>query len=169
MDISLNTIEYLMSDSILKKINDNKKSENNSKEYINDLKFYKKRIYQTTKTFIKNQIEKKEENKDLDELLKHYLVKLIEYFKIEDKNEILQNELLNVKKSVKFNILDKEKQINADEFIMKQPVIKENTIENYMNITIKNKKKETIVVPRSKNINIKQPEFKTKGLKNSKK
>jgi len=169
MDISLNTIGYLMSNNVYKKIQETSNIQENNKEFIKDLKFYKKRVYQKTKNLIKNQIEKKEVNKDLDHLLKTYLVKLIEYFKFEDTKDILQNELVGVNKQVKFTIIKETNDFNADELIMKQPEIKPPTIEDYMNVNVTNKKKENIIMPRSKNINIKQPEFKTKGLKNYKK
>ena len=170
MDISLNTIEYLMSNSVYKKINENKEElDKNNKHFINDLKFYKKRIYLTTKLIIKHHIENQEFNRELDGILKDYLVKLIDHFKMEDQTELLQNEFSDIKKKVSFNMINEDEFFNADEFIMKQPELKKNTIENCMNVTVKNRKNEEPIIPRSKKINIKQHEFKIKGLKKHKK
>jgi len=169
MDISLNTIGYLMSDTTYKKISESKDKKNSNKTFIRDLKFYKKRIYQTTKDLIKYQIECKEFNKEVDGLLQHYLEELIEYFKFQDKTDILQNELSSVNKQVKFNIVKENSNFNADEFIMKKPEIKAPTIESCMKVNVKNQKTEKKIIPRSKNIDLKHPEFKTKGLKKFKK
>tara|TARA_B110000459_G_C16184554_1_gene305261 strand:- start:6 stop:536 length:531 start_codon:yes stop_codon:yes gene_type:complete len=172
MDISFNTINYLMSNSTCKKLQEKHNCLNKeiNRELRNDTKFYKKRIYQITKDLIRkkidgNTIDGNTIDKNLDELFTSYLHSLIEHFKFDDKKDILQEEFKNMNnKKVHFSF-NKIEDINADEYIMKRPEIKSNTIEDCMNITIKKPEKKKLILPKEKIINLKSPELKNKGLK----
>jgi hypothetical protein len=167
MDISFNTINYLMSNSTCKKLQEKHNCLNKeiNHELRNDTKFYKKRIYQITKDLIRKKIDGNTIDKNLDELFTSYLDSLIEHFKFDDKKDILQEEFKNMNnKKVHFSF-NKIEDINADEYIMKRPEIKLNTIEDCMNITIKKPEKKKLILPKEKIINLKSPELKNKGLK----
>ena len=178
MDISFNTVEYLMSNSVYKKINENTDLfKNKDTQFRNDIKFYKKRIYQTTKELIKQKIDKQHIDKEVDIYLTNYLRALIDYFKFDDKKDILQEEFKHLNKSnkkVMFDLnenknLESMNTLKANEIIMKQPEIKENTIESTMNVKIIRPPIKKQELPRSKTIELKSDHFKTKGLKNPKK
>tara|TARA_Y100000389_G_C17440680_1_gene508372 strand:+ start:1617 stop:2132 length:516 start_codon:yes stop_codon:yes gene_type:complete len=167
MDISFNTINYLMSNSRCKKLQEKHNCLNKeiNHELRNDTKFYKKRIYQITKDLIRKKIDGNTIDKNLDELFTSYLHGLIEHFKFDDKKDILQEEFKNMNnKKVHFSF-NKIEEINADEYIMKRSEIKSNTIEDCMNITIKKPEKKKPILPKEKIINLKSPELKNKGLK----
>lgn len=178
MDISFNTVEYLMSNSVYKKINENTDLfKNKDTQFRNDIKFYKKRIYQTTKELIKQKIDKQHIDKEVDIYLTNYLRALIDYFKFDDKKDILQEEFKDINKSnkrVMFDLnenknLENMNTLKANEIIMKQPELKENTIESTMNVKIIRPLTKKQELPRSKTIELKSDHFKTKGLKNLKK
>ena len=167
MDISFNTINYLMSVSTCKKLYEKHNCLNKeiNRELRNDIKFYKKRIYQTTKDLIRKKIDGNNIDKNLDEIFTNYLYNLIEHFKFDDKKDILQEEFKDIdKKKVRFSLNNIEN-VDADQYIMKQPEIKSTTIEDCMNIKIKKPEKKKPILPKEKIINLKNPEFKNKGLK----
>ena len=178
MDISFNTVEYLMSNSVYKKINENTDFfKNKDTQFRNDIKFYKKRIYQTTKELIRQKIDKQPIHKEVDVYLTNYLRALIDYFKFDDKKDILQEEFTHLNKLNKMvmfdlnenNNLEHNSTLKANEIIMKRPEIKENTIESTMNVKIIKPPIQKQELPRSKKIELKSDKFKTKGLKNQKK
>ena len=163
MDISMNTIEYLISPSVYKKLSE-KTHDNSLKLLKQDMKFYKKRIYQHTKDLLRNN----NINKEIDNSFYNYVRILIEHLKFIDTSDIIQEDYKNMNnKKVKFSIITKQDERNPDEIIMKQPEIKSCKIEDCMNIII-NKKETPRILPKKKNINLKDPNLRTKGLKNKK-
>ena len=117
MDISFNTINYLMSVSTCKKLYEKHNCLNKeiNRELRNDIKFYKKRIYQTTKDLIRKKIDGNNIDKNLDEIFTNYLYNLIEHFKFDDKKDILQEEFKDIdKKKVRFSLNNIEN-IDADQ------------------------------------------------------
>ena len=157
MDISLNLIdlEYLTNRSFLK--NRGSKTKVEIDTYDIDLKFYRKRIFQLTKDFLTGHYV----NADLKESFSNYSSSCIKYFKFIDKADTIQavyspNE--NIKYTPSFIT-----PLSADHLIMrsKEPAIIK--IPDCMHI-ISTKNNKKIFLPKSLNINLKDPKFRTKGV-----
>ena len=85
MDYSCNEFDlmYLINPNVLDKIQSHPK---NITQYNEDLKFYRKRILQTTKDLLRNN----QISEDVDESFLDFARVLINYFKFKDKSEIIQ-------------------------------------------------------------------------------
>ena len=160
MDLSKNLqldLLYLTNDRIRSKV---KNLENGvNKE---DLKFYRKRILQQTKNYLR---EGRLES-SIDRAFDNYVVKLIEYYKFIDKKEIIQKEYENmkdtsVKKIKEINLLEENKKM------MKgiEPPVK--TIQDFITI-VTDKPKKKRIIPKVKEFNLKKDELRIKGLKKEK-
>jgi hypothetical protein len=134
-----------------------------------EIKFYKKRLYSSFKNMIKGEYP----NETLKELHLHYIKSMIDHMKIMDKYDILQKEhdISNciLSNTINNNVnLDIELNIdtnNINKIIMNIPK-KTNTIENFVEKKIvKINENKEIPFPKIKNINIKSPEHRVKGIK----
>lgn len=149
-----------------------------------DKKFYKKRILDSTKKMLKGEFE----SEPLKEIFNKYIFSLINHFKIIDRNEILQKQFNNLSGSVtetEFHIDFSNNKINSDisnnlnnnensidisdisscnpdELLFKKNDYKILTMDNFVNK--KQKQREKIHLPLKKNINLREPELKMKGI-----
>lgn len=165
MDNVFTDLEYLSNPAIYEKYKQKKKIENDE-GFKKEKKFYKKRIIQLTKNLYNNNIQ--EYNVPLIEiknLFEKYVYESVQLLKLIDNNDCLQEEYNDLsyndsKKTIdtSFNIL------NNDIQLFNKPVT--NKIEDCFPITIKkNEKKSNIKTPMQKELNLKDPKFKTKGVK----
>ena len=127
-----------------------------------DLKFYRKRILQETKNYLRNG----KLDPSIDKAFENYADKLIEYYKFIDKKEMIQKEYKNIKeekkeKVKKLDILEENKRM------MKgiEPPVK--TIKDFVNVVAEKSKKKRII-PKLKKYNLKKDELRIKGLKKEK-
>ena len=164
MDISKNSqidLLYLTNPLILHKYNKTLPKEKKLDE--EDIKFYRKRILQTTKNYLRlNRI-----NSEVDSAFENYAEQLIKHFKFIDKKEMVQKEYENLpkkknKKISKFELMDQ------NTLIMKTKQNATKTIKDYLPIVVKEKKKKRIIIPKQKFYDIKNPELRKKGLKKEK-
>jgi len=149
-----------------------------------DKNFYKKRIINETKKMLKDEFE----TDTLREIFNKYIFSLINHFKIIDRNEILQKQFNNLSGSVtetEFHIDFSNNKINSDisnnlnnnensidisdisscnpdELLFKKNDYKILTMDNFVNK--KQKQREKIHLPLKKNINLREPELKMKGI-----
>ena len=130
-----------------------------------DCLFYNKRLL----NIITNMLEGKYPNDDIKKRHLNYIDGLIEYMKIQDRSDIIQNEYT---KQVSFSKYE-ESSDDKDEFdisianknIMNVIVdTKQPTLDNFI-LTKKVIIKEDVVHPVIKTINIKTESHKTKGIK----
>tara|TARA_B100000886_G_scaffold250904_1_gene176996 strand:+ start:1734 stop:2222 length:489 start_codon:yes stop_codon:yes gene_type:complete len=127
-----------------------------------DLKFYRKRILQQTKNYLR---EGRLESV-IDRAFDNYVDKLIEYYKFIDKKEIIQKEYENMKG----NSVKKIKEINLleeDKKIMKEVEPQVKTIKDFITVVVEKPKKKRII-PKIKEFNLKKDELRFKGLKKEK-
>lgn len=126
-------------------------------------KFYRKRIISLTKEMFKTQ------NKELLTLRKafeDYTDEVINYFKMLDTKDILQNEYLGLEEG-DLNVTDTSYNIEeANKSIMKPRKIG-GTLDNFVVSNITSLKEESL--PTMKTINLKEESLKTKGIKKKKK
>ena len=164
MDISKNNqidLLYLTNPLILHKYNKTLPKEKKLDE--EDIKFYRKRILQTTKNYLRlNRI-----NSEVDSAFENYAEQLIKHFKFIDKKEMVQKEYENLpkkknKKISKFELMDQ------DTLIMKTKENTIKTIKDYLPIVVKEKKKKRLIIPKQKFYDIKNPKLRKKGLKKEK-
>lgn len=189
------SLKYLVNNQIIEKIN-KKNNEININERYNDYKFYKKRIIQTIKELLTNKNYKLSEDlpklpKNINEIWNTFIISLLDFFKEDDKNYILQKEFNKItkeenNKKMKMNkelytIMEDDndeiktfEQINS---IIMNKELQKNINENNGDITsfvkIKKTKPEIkkIDFPREKNVNkkLKSKKLKYRGINKNKK
>lgn len=157
MDISKNTqidLLYLRNPNFKFKYN---KSNNDSK-YTEEIKFYRKRILNDTKEYLRgNKI-----NEDLDNAFFEFANNLIAHYKFIDKKDLIQKEYRDIpKKKKKTNIISN---MNADDLIMKTKEMKPKTIKDFLHIVVKEKSKKKIIIPKKKIYNLKDEKYRKKRL-----
>jgi hypothetical protein len=141
-------------------------------EMREDLDFYRKRIYQSTKDLTKNEFDEKQQA--IKNAYMNYVRLLIEHFKLEDIKELMSEQLETiVEESEEEHDVNVESQ-TADE-ITKQFLIRGEKpsiirIEDCFNV-IKTSSNEDIFTPKrtrsvpTPSINIRQNKFREKGVK----
>lgn len=165
-DIDLITLEYLSNNSYSQKqISLNKSL--NKKVSKSDKKFYRKRILHETKNMLKNEFK--------NDVLKHdfnnYIFSLITYFKIVDKTDIIQKDYEDLNncssddsdKNENDNETETIKKKHHDLMNLKVAEKKKITLDNFVK---SNKPKQpTYIFPTQKEIDLKSPSLKEKGIK----
>jgi hypothetical protein len=155
------TLDCLLNKNILQKITNNKYEINEK-----DKKFYKKRIYLLFKNLLNNEIDKDDIFfSEINKTFEYFVYSSIRYFKSIDKNDILQEEYIDLvieqHHDIKENIEDyKLLEIN-NKFIHYN-----NEFNKKINVEKQNIEKHDIIYPIKKKINLKHPKLKIKGLNN---
>ena len=127
-----------------------------------DLKFYRKRILQETKNYLRDgNLES-----SIDKAFENYADKLIEYYKFIDKKEMIQKEYKEIKKEKKKKVKELDI-LEENKRMMKgvEPPVK--TIKDFVNVVAEKSKKKRII-PKLKKYNLKKDELRIKGLKKQK-
>ena len=137
---------------------------NNLEKVLNkdDLKFYRKRILQETKNYLRDgNLES-----SIDKAFENYADKLIEYYKFIDKKEMIQKEYKDIKKEKKKKVKELDI-LEENKRMMKgvEPPVK--TIKDFVNVVVEKSKKKRII-PKLKKYNLKKDELRIKGLKKEK-
>jgi hypothetical protein len=171
MDISNNidliTLECLTNPGFYDKYN--LKKNNPTKISKEDRKFYKKRIINETKKMLRNDFD----TPALKQIFNEYVISLVDYFKIVDKRDILQEDYKNnptQDKEFYDNVLDEILDISDNNLISPNELLFNNanetkkiTLDNF--VVKHNPLKENIIYPEQKEINLKESSLKTKGIK----
>ena len=177
--ISEITLEYLMNKDqyakyIMNKSNNSSTSTSNSNR--KDKKFYKKRIYDLTKQLINN--EKPEGiYSGIIDTFELYTKICIEYFKTLDKTDIIQKDynglITDVSSNAEVHLDSLQNAQNIEEankLMMRLVKITEpNSLEKLVKRTmIKNVDAKPNIPPKQKEINLKDPILKNKGIRKKK-
>ncbi len=127
-----------------------------------DLKFYRKRILQETKNYLRNG----KLDPSIDKAFENYADKLIEYYKFIDKKEMIQKEYKNIKEEKKVKVTELDI-LEENKKMMKgvEPHVK--TIKDFVNVVAEKSKKKRII-PKLRKYNLKKDELRIKGLKKEK-
>lgn len=161
------TLEYMMNkQQYAKHIVDHStilKKETSSRK---DKKFYRRRIIDLTKRLLNN--EKPETMfPDVTSAFEYYSKICVEYFKVLDKTDILQEDYIDISSNSVNEINNdflSESYIDADNLMMRSIKIQEpNALEKLVKRKSTKMKKQTIL-PLQKNINLKDPNLKNKGI-----
>ena len=153
------TLEYLLNPNMLIKKNQTLLDTNLGK----DIKFYRKRITQLTKDMTKYNYP----NNHLKNIFENYASELIYYFKQQDIKDIYQEEYYDLSLNT---TKDNNSKLEEDIESINNMLINNNdqipNLENFVKkITVN--KSENHIIPQKKNINIKDPKLRTKGVKST--
>ena len=154
------TIDYLLN------INNKYLTKKENKENKEEIKFYKKRIYNLFKEIITGN-SPNDLLPDVKYAYSNFLTESIRYFKTVDNNDIIQSEYKDMEfpPEIGCNVNDVSGNVvDADKLLMRSIKIDVPTLDKYVT-RISTKKKEEIILPKQKDINLNDPEFKIKGLK----
>lgn len=157
------TIDCLLNKDILNKHLINKQSKKENKE---EMKFYKKRIYNLFKEIISGN-SPDDLLPDVKYAYSNFLNASISYFKTIDNNDIIQSEYKDIDFPPEICCDSNDASgnvVNADKLLMRSIKMDVPTLDKYVKRT-STKKKEEIILPKQKNINLNDPELKNKGLK----
>jgi hypothetical protein len=136
-----------------------------------DRKFYRKRIFNLFKEII-NGNTPKELPPDVNYAYDNFVKTSIHYFKTIDNNDIIQSEYKDYDFStnnsnetcdISNNLVNN---LEADKLLMRSVKMDIQTLDKYVKRKVTKKNKE-IVLPKQKEINLKTPELKNKGIKDN--
>ena len=127
-----------------------------------DLKFYRKRILQQTKNYLR---EGRLDN-SVDRAFDNFADRLIEYYKFIDKKEQIQSEYKEMKEPKKKNVKDIN-MLEETKKMMKEVEPPVKTIKDFITVVAEKPKKKR-VIPKLKEYNLKKEELRIKGLKKEK-
>ena len=128
----------------------------------NDMRFYRKRIYDLTKSSLSSNA--KPLSSDIQMAFDRYINACIEHFKISDSNDINQSDydkLSNETNDSPIDICAEQIKEDADKLMMRSVNIKNASLDKFVT---RIKKKTTIILPRTKEINLKDPSLMNKGI-----
>ena len=161
------TLDCLLNKEMFSNHVRNQKSKQLNKE---DCKFYRKRIFNLFKKIITDQTPE-DLLPDVKYAYDNFLNSAIHYFKTIDNNDLIQTEYNDIEplernQSTPINEtpLNQATNNDADKLLMRSIKTNIPTLDKYVT-RISTKKKEKIILPKQKDINLNDPEFKNKGLK----
>ena len=159
MDVSKNTqidLLYLTKKNFKLKYNDDPKLLNDD-----DIKFYRKRILQETKDYLRgNKI-----NENIDKLFELYANELIKHYKFIDKKELIQSDYKDISENKKIGDISNFKIKEENALMMKKPELIKKTIKDFIPIVVKERQKKKIIIPKQKKYDLKNPKNRKKKSK----
>jgi len=161
------TLDCLLNKEMFNKHLRSQKSKQLNKE---DTKFYRKRIFNLFKEIISGN-SPTDLLPDVKYAYDNFLNSTIHYFKTIDNNDIIQSEYNDIEKLQENYIefpydssLNMTINIEADKLLMRTIKTDIPTLDKYVKKTLVKKNNE-IILPKQKEINLKDPNLKIKGLK----
>ena len=127
-----------------------------------DLKFYRKRILQQTKNYLREG----RLDSSVDRAFDNFADRLIEYYKFIDKKEQIQSEYKEMKEPKKKKVKDID-MLEETKKMMKEVEPPVKTIKDFITVVAEKPKKKR-VIPKLKEYNLKKDELRIKGLKKEK-
>jgi hypothetical protein len=169
-----NFVNQVTLDCLMNREQYNKYIANKNSRTVNrkDKKFYRKRVYQLTKDLLLSSEEPKNLFPDIKYAFDHFVNTCIHYFKTIDNNDIIQLDYQNISDSLnigstipELNIDDIVSQEQADQLLIRK-IQMPNTLDSFVKRKF-TKPPEQLFLPQKKDINLKDPSLKTKGVLNS--
>jgi len=135
-----------------------------------DLNFYRKRIFNLFKEIISNN-QPKDLASDVKYAYDTFIKSSIDYFKVIDNNDLLQEEYKDVEFPLHIcSIPDTDMSANldvnneADKLLIRSIKMDPPTLDKYVKRN-SHKKETNIILPKSREVDIMKPELKDKGIK----
>jgi len=136
-------------------------------KYRKDLRFYKRRIYDITKQLVQTEDPIVPLPADIKKTFRDYAESCIDYFRMLDKTDILQEDFEGIEDSSSNNIVPFTEEGNIDDVnqvLLRSIKIREpNSLEKLVKRKV-TKKPEQIIHPHQKEVNLKDPTLKNKGI-----
>lgn len=161
------TLSCLANKSIIKKHLVNQGANKADKKEYN---FYRKRIFFLFKDMI-NGKEQDNVSYDVKCAFDAFVNISINYFKMADSNDLLQEEYKDIVADLDVKISDSIQdlsdnlvQIEANQLLMRQIKMDTNTLDKYVK-RVSHDNKDKIIITKSREVDITNPELKNKGLK----
>jgi hypothetical protein len=128
----------------------------------NDKKFYRKRICNLTKELFKEENEDDIIPPDIKYVFDNYIKICINYFKVIDRSDIIQEEYKEFKESTEESFVTNEELSQSNALLMRS--IKVNPgLDNFVTV-ISTKKQDEMIIPQQRDINLRDPKLKKKGI-----
>ena len=160
----MDELEYLMNPGMYEKWMKKNEKKIKVSDLKSDVKFYKKRIIQLTKDMMKGQHITNSVNKAYNE----YMKSCVAYLRFLDTKDILQEEYKGIPEQLDLSDDDVDGDPNNN-LINPSYLHKQNKIEDYIDVKkISNVPKNETYLPERKNLKLKDPELKKKGIKKKK-
>lgn len=160
----MDELEYLMNPGMYEKWMKKNEKKIKVSDLKSDVKFYKKRIIQLTKDMMKGQHITNSVNKAYNE----YMKSCVAYLRFLDTKDILQEEYKGIPEQLDLSDDDVDGDPNNN-LINPSYLHKQNKIEDYIDVKkISNVPKNETYLPEKKNLKLKDPELKKKGIKKKK-
>ena len=155
------TLDCLLNKQVYNVHLQNKKTSQINKE---ERQFYRKRTFHLFKEII-NGNPPEDLPPDVKYAYDNFIKQSIQYFKNIDNNDIIQSEYKDIVESSEQNVINDSSYNSSevDSLLIRSIKIETPTLDKYVK-RISNKKKEEIILPKQKEIDLKNPELKKKGL-----
>lgn len=151
--------------------NSHLRSKKNKQQNKEERKFYRKRTFNLFKEIISG-TPPEDLLPDVKYAYDNFVNSTIHYFKTIDNNDIIQSEYKDVDFSLhqcSEEVAPNEEKIannlEADKLLLRSIKIDVPTLDKYVIRTKTKKTEDSIILPKQKEINLNNPELKTKGLK----
>jgi hypothetical protein len=163
------TLDCLLNRELLDKKFSNKIAKTVDKK---DKKFYRKRIYNLTKELLLSKEEIKDITPDVKYAFNNFVKTCIHHFKTIDNNDIIQQDYANIQfcESVgdninELNVDNIPNQEEADKLLMRSINMTAPSLDKFVKKKL-TKPPEKMIIPKQKEINLKDPILKEKGIPN---
>jgi len=158
------TLDCLVNKEVYEKMQHLKREKNVNRK---DKKFYRKRILNLTRELLlKKDDDYSEINPDIKFAFDNYVKTCIQYFKIIDNNDIIQEEYkdfnLELENHCDLNMNGPNYDKEQDKLFMRS-IKMPNYLEQFVKITM-TKKPEEIILPKIKEIDLQEPNLRNKGI-----
>lgn len=161
------TLDCLINKEMYEKI----MSSTEAKKYnLKEMKFYRKRIYDLAKRLLISKEERENVSPDVKYAFNNFVKTAISYFKIMDKQDILQKDYEHLIEDDIIVEQTQEETVNYDEFIMKkikmpEEINKMTTLDSFVIRKETVEEPTTIIYPQKREYNLKDESLKEKGIK----
>ena len=146
------------------------------KDNLKEMRFYRKRIYDLAKRLLISKEDRESVTPDVNYAFSNFVKTSINYFKIIDKQDILQKDYEELEAAANNNnnskINEDEEELNTkyDTYIMKKITMPEEktkmtSMDNFVIRKQSEEIKETIIYPQKREFNLKDESLKNKGIK----
>ena len=143
------------------------------KDNLKEMKFYRKRIYDLVKRLLISKDERESVTPDVNYAFSNFVKTSISYFKIIDKQDILQKDYEGLEEQETNTFVEKDEEElnnNYDTYIMKKITMPEEktkmtSMDNFVIRKQSEEIKETIIYPQKREFNLKDESLKNKGIK----
>ena len=140
-----------------------------------DKKFYRKRILSLSKDLLYKEEDEINVLTDIKFAFDNYVKMCINYFKLLDRNDIIQEDYNNINEEVKEEIKEENEPSETEKFLkeenekllVRSVKMSTNKLDNFIKIKM-TKQPEELIIPQQKQINLKDPNLKIKGVNKKK-